>query len=557
MKEIYFAGGCFWGTEHFFKQIDGVVKTEVGFANGNTENPSYREVYTDQTGHAETVHVVYDENIASLEFLLNMFFKAIDPVSLNRQGHDEGTRYRTGVYYTDEAQLATIDRVFAQQQALLSEPLAVERMPLKCFFRAEDEHQDYLEKNPTGYCHLPTALFEMARKARPKATATKLLAVLLLCLPGLTSCIKDEAPNTECDITAAWVEGAQYEGLFYQPSQMRQDNISSAEENIVFTVKTLHNLPERLPVDFRLTPGATIVPASGSEQDFKNGPVGYTVTSEDGQWQRHYSVQFKESATLYKFSFEHVDTVLGTGNNYYHSFYEADDAGNRHDIWASGNPGAIIIKSNTRAEQQPTYSMANGYRGRGVCLNTQSAGQWGKTFGKPIAAGNLFMGRFIVEKVLMDALKATEFGTPAERVPMRVAGYYKYKPGEVFTNKQMQAVPGRTDEASIYAVFYRNKDEQGNDVHLYGDDVQTSPYILKKAQVASLPATSEWTRFEMNFEGPDADPEVLAQQGYSLTLVFSSSKEGATFEGAIGSELCIDEVEMWFENPDNNDKKEE
>lgn len=166
MKEIYFAGGCFWGTEHFFKLIHGVTNTEVGFANGNTDHPTYKEVYTDTTGYAETVHVVYDEHIADLEFLLNMFFKAIDPTSLNRQGHDEGTRYRTGVYYTDESDLPVIRKVFAQQQALLSHPIVVEVEPLRNFYAAEDYHQDYLDKNPDGYCHLPLELFAFARQAR-------------------------------------------------------------------------------------------------------------------------------------------------------------------------------------------------------------------------------------------------------------------------------------------------------------------------------------------------------------------------------------------------------
>lgn len=166
MKEIYFAGGCFWGTEHFFKLIHGVTNTEVGFANGNTDHPTYKEVYTDTTGYAETVHVVYDEHIADLEFLLNMFFKAIDPTSLNRQGHDEGTRYRTGVYYTDDSDLPIIRKVFAQQQALLSHPIVVEVEPLRNFYAAEDYHQDYLDKNPDGYCHLPLELFAFARQAR-------------------------------------------------------------------------------------------------------------------------------------------------------------------------------------------------------------------------------------------------------------------------------------------------------------------------------------------------------------------------------------------------------
>ena len=165
-KEIYLAGGCFWGTEHFFKQIEGVVATEVGFANGHTDNPTYKEVYTDQTGYAETVHVTYRPDIVSLEFLLRMFFKAIDPLSLNQQGHDTGTRYRTGVYYTDETDLPAIEKVFDEEQSKYQQMLAVEKQPLQNFYTAEEYHQDYLDKNPNGYCHLPLSLFEFARQAK-------------------------------------------------------------------------------------------------------------------------------------------------------------------------------------------------------------------------------------------------------------------------------------------------------------------------------------------------------------------------------------------------------
>ena len=164
MKEIYFAGGCFWGTEHFFKQIKGVVNTEVGFANGTTDNPTYQEVYTDKTGYAETVHVTYNPEVVSLEFLLRMFFKAIDPTSLNQQGHDVGTCYRTGIYYIDEADLSIIERIYAEEQNQYAETFVVEKKPLENFYTAEEYHQDYLDKNPTGYCHLPLALFEYARK---------------------------------------------------------------------------------------------------------------------------------------------------------------------------------------------------------------------------------------------------------------------------------------------------------------------------------------------------------------------------------------------------------
>ena len=165
-KHIYLAGGCFWGTEHFFKQIDGVVETEVGFANGQTDNPTYEQVYTDTTGYAETVHVTYNPDKVSLEFLLHMFFVAIDPTSLNKQGHDEGTRYRTGIYYTDEADVPTIEKVYAEEQSKYAQPLAVEKLPLLNFYPADEYHQDYLDKHPDGYCHLPKALFAFARNVK-------------------------------------------------------------------------------------------------------------------------------------------------------------------------------------------------------------------------------------------------------------------------------------------------------------------------------------------------------------------------------------------------------
>jgi peptide methionine sulfoxide reductase msrA/msrB len=166
LKEIYLAGGCFWGTEHYFKQIQGVEETEVGFANGHTDSPTYQEVYTDTTGYAETVRIRYCPEVVSLRFLLQMFFKAIDPTSLNKQGHDEGTRYRTGIYYTDPSDLPVIEEVYRLEQAACQQPFAVEKLPLRNFHPAEEYHQDYLDKNPDGYCHLPLSLFRFAKEAR-------------------------------------------------------------------------------------------------------------------------------------------------------------------------------------------------------------------------------------------------------------------------------------------------------------------------------------------------------------------------------------------------------
>ena len=165
-RDIYLAAGCFWGAEKYLKLIEGVTFTEVGFANGNTENPTYKEVYTDQTGYAETVHLRYNPSVVSLRFLLEMYFKAIDPTSLNKQGEDEGTRYRTGIYYSDSADRTVIDEVVAEEAKKYGLPLCVEVEPLRNFYPADEYHQDYLDKNPSGYCHLPVALFELAKKAK-------------------------------------------------------------------------------------------------------------------------------------------------------------------------------------------------------------------------------------------------------------------------------------------------------------------------------------------------------------------------------------------------------
>lgn len=173
LHEIYFAGGCFWGTEHFLKQIKGVTQTEVGYANGNTENPTYKQVCTGDTGFAETVKVSYNPSDTNLESLINLFFKTIDPTSLNQQGGDKGTQYRTGIYYTNDKDLPTIQNVLKKVAATYSKDLVVEVQPLKNFYKAENYHQDYLEQNPKGYCHISPELFELARKTNDKKVYKK------------------------------------------------------------------------------------------------------------------------------------------------------------------------------------------------------------------------------------------------------------------------------------------------------------------------------------------------------------------------------------------------
>lgn len=152
-KEIYLAGGCFWGMQAYFERIGGVIFTSVGYANGIGRETSYQEI--GKTGHAETLYLVYDPDKITLETLLTYFFDVIDPTSVNRQGNDIGLQYRTGIYYMDEADAEVIEKVANQVEQRIEKPIATERAPLKNFVRGEEYHQDYLKKNPGGYCHIP------------------------------------------------------------------------------------------------------------------------------------------------------------------------------------------------------------------------------------------------------------------------------------------------------------------------------------------------------------------------------------------------------------------
>lgn len=167
MATIYLAGGCFWGLEKYLSLVKGVAATDVGYANGITESPTYKDVCSGRTGHAETVRVDYDPAVAPLEFLLELYYKAIDPTARNRQGNDVGTQYRTGIYYTDAADLPFIERSLDQLREQHSRPIAIEVAPLENYTPAEGYHQDYLDNNPGGYCHIGFELFDVARRAVP------------------------------------------------------------------------------------------------------------------------------------------------------------------------------------------------------------------------------------------------------------------------------------------------------------------------------------------------------------------------------------------------------
>lgn len=172
-KTIYLAGGCFWGVEAYFERIDGVIDAVSGYANGRTDNPSYEDVIYHNTGHAETVKVTYNPDKLSLDDILQYYFRIIDPTLLNQQGNDRGSQYRTGVYSTDSDEQAVIAAALNQLQERFKKPLVVENQPLLQFFDAEEYHQDYLVKNPNGYCHVDLNKAEQPLPGKASAEDTQ------------------------------------------------------------------------------------------------------------------------------------------------------------------------------------------------------------------------------------------------------------------------------------------------------------------------------------------------------------------------------------------------
>ncbi|HHX93315.1 MAG TPA: peptide-methionine (S)-S-oxide reductase MsrA [Clostridiales bacterium] len=162
---IHLAGGCFWGLEKYMAMIPGVLEVESGYANGKTDFPTYEEVCSGQTGYAETVRVVYDPSTIELGRILELYFDAIDPHALNRQGFDVGTQYRTGIYYDSEADGEVSRHAVAALAERSRKPVAVEVLPIRNYYRAEEYHQKYLNKHPGGYCHIGRETFNKLKKA--------------------------------------------------------------------------------------------------------------------------------------------------------------------------------------------------------------------------------------------------------------------------------------------------------------------------------------------------------------------------------------------------------
>lgn len=378
----------------------------------------------------------------------------------------------------------------------------------------------------------------------------KMIAAALIGSSTLTSCFKDEPLNAECDIEQAYIHVDNPLGMFYQQSDTLINVLSTAED-INFVVRKTTDLTSLAPI-FNLTPGATIFPDNGSEQDFSNGPIVYTTTSEDGQYKRNYRVNFIFSKDMLEYNFVHFSLNTNAPANKYYVWTDLDDEGNPLNNWATGNPGYRMAKGSAQPDEYPTTPWSEEGHETCVKLTTCETGKFGSDRKMPIAAGNLFLGEFDTKKALtanaagVKGVLATKFGLPIGSQPVSFSGFYKYKRGDVFTDKNNE-VKDSKDYGSIYAVFYDNHDANGEPFVLHGDDVLSSDQIISIANIGQIDDTPEWTAFNLNFKlqpGKAIDPVKLSNRGYSLAIVSSSSINGATFEGAVGSTLWIDDFSI-------------
>jgi len=372
------------------------------------------------------------------------------------------------------------------------------------------------------------------------------VVILSLLMPlALTSCFGDEPDYCEADIETATLHVDNPGDFFFQATDSMQ-TVFSTDSVITFAVRGDADVSSLSPV-FTLSPGATVSPASGSTHDFGHGGVTYTVTSQDGKWQRRYLVNVVPTLVTVvdtmRYDFEHYE--LETATQRFYMWHNTLPDGTLGNDWATANDGYRISMGKAQAMDYPTTPLVNGLDGAAVCLTTRDTGPFGAMANKRLAAGNMYLGTFNLKIAMSDHLHATRFGIPFANRPERFTGYYTYQPGETVQDFYGKPIAGRTDSASIYAVFYRNHDAAGNEVCLFGDDVLSSSQIVAVANLGYVTPTSQWTPWDVKFEYRDeVNDEVLANWGYSLTIVFSSSADGGSFTGAIGSRLCIDKVRL-------------
>lgn len=387
-------------------------------------------------------------------------------------------------------------------------------------------------------------------------------AALLLCT--LNSCIQDEPLNAECDITGVdtlWLQ---------QNRSLIKGNPRIDNNRVSFTVPYDADRSALAP-KFYLTPGARltamvdgveVADANGMTRDF-NTPQTYTAHSEDGQWSKPYEVTFElEARPVEKWALDFENFELDPSGRYQVWFeMDANDASNpRRNYWASGNPGYNLTGLGSSPEVFPTTAAEGGVSGKCIKLETKDTGMYGmNTKPKmPIAAGNLFIGEFELSKASRYPRKATKFGLPLVRKkPVTLEGYYKYKAGAKFTDAKKKVQPTMHDTADIYAVVYEI--DPDNFVPLDGDNILTASNIALMARIdkpaefegdMSELAAADWVHFSEPFKpmnGKEFDAGRLARGGYAIAIVMTSSRQGAYFEGAIGSTLYVDQLRVVYE----------
>ncbi len=376
------------------------------------------------------------------------------------------------------------------------------------------------------------------------------LALCLLCL-SLASCIKDEELTWEADITEAWLHTDDWSSMFYNATDtsavINKDYSSSI---ITFSnVKPGTDLTALAP-QFTITPGATITPESGTVRDFSQGGQTYTVVSPGNTSSyRTYTVRFTSPEAV-------GDTIHYNFDNYYlddsGKYYVWSDYGeDAEPNWGSANPGFALARGTASIDEYPSLPDPTGGVDGGPCvkLTTCGLGAWGAITNKRIAAGNFFLGSFDLSKALTETLKSTLFGLPVNYKPIRFMGWYKYTPGEEMMDREGNLLD-ETDNAALYIQLYRNHDADGNYVVLTGEDVADSELRVGRSDVNVVP-TTEWTYFEIDVDyWEDIDPELLANMGYNMAIVCSSSKRGSYYEGAVGSTLYIDNFSVIVESAD-------
>jgi hypothetical protein len=361
------------------------------------------------------------------------------------------------------------------------------------------------------------------------------IAGIMLCL-AVTSCIQNEALNVEAAIDGC--SGSDIQQCLIDPNEFTVQLYASRAAD-----------PSKININFNLPAGASIVPVQRFTEDgintynFKDeNPRLFKVTSEDGAFSAIYTIRLWQTEMPFTYDFETLSS-----DNPYHKFTEDNPSSGtiiRRLELASGNPGFELTKMAKAPDGYPTVQVNGGVDG-GKCvkLETKDTGSFGSMVKMYIAAGNLFIGSFEVGQALSgNAMKATHFGFPFFYYPLRLEGWYKYKAGPTFSSKG-KPVEGRKDECDIYGVLYETDD---NVQFLDGSTSLNSPNIVALARnIKELPETDIWKQFNFKFEpqnGKSIDPDKLGKGIYKLAIVFSSSVDGAKFEGAVGSTLYIDKV---------------